>query len=66
VVIFDGLDEAADWAAGEDLRFPARLGKNVRLLASARILGRDVGDAGWLERLNWSGMAQTMTLDNLE
>ena len=65
VVVLDGVDEATGWECGVDLRFPAQLGRGVKVLVSARPLaGRNA--AGWLEQLSWRGVATLVTLPRLK
>ncbi|HET6447707.1 MAG TPA: serine protease [Conexibacter sp.] len=53
VVVIDGVDEAADWSIGTDLRIPAALGDGVKVLVVARpVAGCD--EAGWRKAVGWS------------
>jgi serine/threonine protein kinase len=65
LILLDGLDEAADWEPGQDVRFPSLLGRGVKILVSARIIGGDVDENAWLGRLNWADDAMTISLPNL-
>ena len=52
LVVLDGVDEAADWAIGRDLRFPPEVGAGVKIVVSARaVAGR--GAAEWADVLDW-------------
>jgi hypothetical protein len=52
LIVLDGVDEAADWAIGRDLRFPAEVGTGVKIMVSARaVAGR--GAAEWADLLDW-------------
>jgi hypothetical protein len=61
VLVLDGLDEAADWAAGPDL-LPPQLGSHARVLVSARQLAGDTGPEAWLRRLGWELETQARAL----
>ncbi|MFN8466340.1 MAG: serine protease [Caldilineaceae bacterium] len=65
VIVVDGLDEAADWEAGRDLRLPKRLGRGIKILVSARLLGDDEDAGGWLARLRWRSYARAIPLEPL-
>lgn len=67
VVVLDGLDEAGDWEATADL-IPSELPKNVRVVASARLLAGDSDAQSWLSRLGWEriGTASIFDLDPLD
>jgi hypothetical protein len=61
VLVIDGLDEAADWEADQDL-FPFELPDRVRVVAAARCGSRaEVGR--WLSALGWDGPDAARTLD---
>ncbi|HNX08868.1 MAG TPA: metallophosphoesterase, partial [Methanothrix sp.] len=66
IVIMDGLDEAADWKAGQDL-FPSNPIKGLRIVVSARYLADCADAASWLRRLGWDrpGLAFTSKLTKL-
>jgi len=61
LVILDGLDEAADWHAGPDM-FPLDPPRGIHALVSARYLGGDVDDQGWLRRLSWDSHERARSL----
>ncbi|MFN8466343.1 MAG: serine protease [Caldilineaceae bacterium] len=65
LIVLDGLDEAADWEAGQALRLPKRLGVGIKVLVSARLIGDDEDANGWLARLRWRSHAQAIPLEPL-
>jgi hypothetical protein len=67
VVILDGLDEGADWAAGPDL-FPLDPPDGLRLVVAARSVANDTEDRIWLDQLGWENpaLARSMTLRPLD
>lgn len=67
VLVLDGVDEAADWAAGPGL-FPSEPPAGLRVVLSARYLANDHDAAAWLERLDWAspGLARTLPLYPLD
>lgn len=60
VTILDGVDEATDWKAAEALRFPARLGRNVKVLVAARVLAGQHSEQDWIQQLGWSPEATSL------
>jgi hypothetical protein len=60
VTILDGVDEGADWKAAEALRFPVRLGRNVKVLMAARILAGQHGEQDWIQQLGWTPDATSL------
>ncbi len=67
VLILDGVDEAADWAADPGL-FPPNPPPGLRLVLSARYLANDRDTDAWLQRLGWTrqGLACTLQLHPLD
>jgi hypothetical protein len=52
LLVLDGADEATDWSIGQDLHFPANVGRGVKILVSARaVAGR--GAPEWARVLGW-------------
>jgi hypothetical protein len=62
LVILDGLDEAGDWEASENL-LPGTLPINTRIVASARLLAGDVDAEKWLYRLGWEHKRKATTIE---
>ncbi|HZT37956.1 MAG TPA: serine protease [Bryobacteraceae bacterium] len=60
VTILDGVDEATDWKAAEALRFPIRLGRNVKALIAARILAGQHSEQDWIQQLGWAPDATSL------
>jgi hypothetical protein len=56
LVLLDGIDEAAGWTCGVDLRFPPQPGQGVKVLVTARLLS-DRDESGWLRLLRWDRRA---------
>jgi hypothetical protein len=67
LLVLDGIDEAADWAAGPDL-LPPDPPADLRVVLSARFLANDEDAGSWLKRLGWSrpGLASTLELYPLD
>lgn len=65
LVLLDGLDEAADWVAGRDVRFPLVPGRGVKILGSARLLVDANTPEEWAERLNWPDRVTVVRLPTL-
>lgn len=66
IIIIDGVDEAVGWSCGRDFRLPPQPGANVRVVISARLLAGDRGPQDWVDRLEWRGLARTLTLEPLD
>lgn len=65
LVLLDGLDEASDWVAGRDVRFPVAPGRGVKILGAARLLVDANTPAEWAERLGWPGETRLVRLPTL-
>lgn len=65
VMVLDGVDEAADWICGQDIRFPPQPGNGVKVLVSARELV-DCDVNGWIRRLRWNEYYRVMYLQLLD
>jgi len=65
LMVLDGLDEATDWRAGEDLTLPPALGAGVKILCTARTLANDKGPMDWVERLHWPSTTPAIDLQPL-
>ncbi len=67
LLVLDGVDEAADWAAGPDL-FPLDPPPGLKIVLSARYLANDQDADAWLKRLGWTrpGLARTLELYPLD
>jgi hypothetical protein len=67
LLVLDGVDEAADWAAGPNL-FQTDPPPGLRVVLSARYLANDADASSWLQRLGWmrEGLAHTLELYPLD
>ncbi len=65
LIVLDGADEAIDWILGQDLPFPPKPGRGIKVLVSARPLA-DCDAVGWMQRLKWQGKGVPMKLPLLD